>query len=263
MLTSQNLSDLKATLDEAFFKFSNRGFIEEDPVLIPHLFQKKQDIEIAGYIAATFAWGQRKTIINKSKEFLSLMDNSPLEFVLNFQDSDEKQFHGFKHRTFNGMDAISFLKFFRKCYSKFESLEDMAFSNNSEDVKSGIIQIRESFIEFASPMERTLKHVQNPLKGSACKRINMFFRWMVRKDNDGVDFGIWKNLGPSNLICPLDIHVSRASYELGMIKKVTSDWNTAIEITNVLLELDPKDPIKYDIALFSLGRKLRKEGSVA
>jgi uncharacterized protein (TIGR02757 family) len=256
-LTFQTSNELKEYLDEIRIQYSTTEFIRYDPISVPHEFQKKQDIEIAGFIAATFAWGQRKTIIKKSREFLSIMGADPHEFVLNHSADDLKAFQSFKHRTFNGQDALAFIRFFQGIYQNFDSMEDMLFPRGNKGVKNALEILNEKFRAYSNPLARTLKHVQDPNKGSACKRMNMFFRWMVRWDSDKIDFGLWKSVDPALLICPMDVHVAKAAWALGMISSPKSNWSTAEELTGLLRKMDPGDPVKYDIALFSLGQSLQ------
>lgn len=242
-------------LESKVEQYNQPGFISNDPICIPHQYRKNQDIEISGFMAAVFAWGQRKTIINKSNEFLALMDNSPHEFVLNHQDSDLKPFLTFKHRTFNSTDALYFIHFFRWYYQRYESLEK-AFTENMAKSVSMEIRLAQFFSLFFSLPDhptRTYKHIPTPARKSACKRINMFLRWMVRKDDKGVDFGIWKELQPADLVCPCDLHVDRVARKLGLIERRQTDWQTAMELTENLKAFDPADPVKYDFALFGLG----------
>lgn len=250
-----NKKELKSFLNEKVVQYNQPGFIPNDPVCIPHEFTKKQDIEIAGFLAAVFAWGQRKTIINKSHEFLQLMDNEPHQFVLNYSEDDLKPFLNFKHRTFNSTDALYFLHFFRWFYERHDSLEE-AFTNGLSENASMEVRLTHFFELFFSLPDhpiRTYKHIPNPSRKSACKRINMFLRWMVRQDDKGVDFGIWHTIKPNQLICPCDLHVDRVARKLGLINRKQTDWQTAIELTENLRKLDPSDPVKYDFALFGLG----------
>ncbi|MEQ9404443.1 MAG: TIGR02757 family protein [Cyclobacteriaceae bacterium] len=246
---------LRTFLDEKAAEYNNPSFIETDPICIPHLFGKKQDIEIAGLMAAIFAWGQRKTIINKSKEFLSLMDNDPHNFVLHHSEDDLKPFTNFKHRTFNPTDALYFIYFFRWFYQQHESLEE-AFvegENQTETVELNLIKFFDLFFSLPDFPRRTMKHVPTPQRKSACKRINMFLRWMVRRDTCGVDFGIWDKIRMDQLICPCDLHVDRVARKLGLITRRQTDWLTALELTSSLKKMDANDPVKYDFALFGLG----------
>jgi uncharacterized protein (TIGR02757 family) len=251
-----NAIDLKAFLDEKFEQYNHPGFIKNDPVCIPHLFTKKQDIEIIGLWAAVLAWGQRVTIINKCKELISLMENAPHDFMMHHKEKDLKRFLKFKHRTFNDTDTLYFIAFFKEYYSKHDSLEDAFLQNitsSSLNIESGLKGFHEIFFSLEDFPERTKKHISTPARNSACKRLNMFLRWMVRKDKSGVDFGIWKKIKPSQLVCPCDVHVDRVARKLGLIKRKQTDWHTAIELTENLKKLDPHDPVKYDFALFGLG----------
>lgn len=234
--------------------YNQPGFIEHDPVSIPHAFKKKQDIEIAGFLAAILAWGQRMTIINKSRELLELMDNSPHDFVRNHKLNDLRSFENFKHRTFNGTDCLYFIQFLKMHYQKHDSLESaFKISSLDSDVGNALIHFHQLFFSLDEFPVRTKKHIATPERNSACKRINMFLRWMVRKDSDGVDFGIWNTISPAQLVCPCDLHVERVARRLKLIKRKQLDWHTAIELTNALKRLDPHDPVKYDFALFGLG----------
>lgn len=245
---------MKAFLDLKEKEYNQPGFIENDPVSIPHLFTKKQDIEIAGFFAAMLAWGQRVTIINKCKSLLQMMDNAPHDFVINHQDEDLKPFLNFKHRTFNSTDTLYFIAFFKWYYSKYNSLENGFLPDeNSEDVGTGIAGFHDLFFSLEDFPERTRKHIASPRRKSACKRINMYLRWMVRNDGKGVDFGLWNKIKPSQLVCPCDIHVDRVARKLGLITRKQTDWETALELTHNLKAFDPNDPVKYDFALFGLG----------
>lgn len=246
---------LKNFLDLKVKQFNSPQFIERDPISIPHKFKLKQDIEFMGFIAATLAWGQRTTIINNCNKLIDLMDGEPYQFLIHHKENELKKFLGFVHRTFNDTDLLSFIDFFSNYYKNNESIEHLFSSKINKDHTStelGIINFYDNFFSHNYPA-RTKKHIANPLKGSACKRINMFLRWMVRKDEKGVDFGIWKNISMSQLVCPLDTHVHRVSLGLGLIKSKQANWNAAIELTEKLKEFDPLDPVKYDYALFSLG----------
>jgi len=251
---SQYQQDLKLFLDSKVDQFNRPEFIELDPISIPHQFKKKQDIEVAGLIAAVLAWGQRVTIINKTKDFLSRMDNSPHDFLLNHKPKDLKKFKNYKHRTFNETDALYFIEFLSQYYQNNESLET-AFDilPDDEHVGKGLENFHRLFFSLEDFPNRTKKHISTPERKSACKRINMYLRWMVRSDNKGVDFGIWSTISPSQLICPCDLHVERVARKLKLIKRKQMDWQTAVELTNNLRKLDLTDPVKYDFALFGLG----------
>jgi uncharacterized protein (TIGR02757 family) len=245
---------LKIFLDKKVAEYNTIEFIEADPISIPHLFSKKQDIEIAGLFAAVFAWGQRKTIINKSKALMDLMDNAPHDFVLHFSAKDLKRLQHFKHRTFNFTDLSYFLHFLQQHYKKHTSLEN-AFvpKTKSFDTKDALIHFHQYFFSLENLPARTKKHIASPLQNSTCKRINMYLRWMVRHDNNGVDFGLWKKIKPAQLYCPLDLHVDRVARKLGLIQRKQNDWQTVEELTANLKKLDADDPVKYDFALFGLG----------
>jgi uncharacterized protein (TIGR02757 family) len=241
-------------LNQKVEQYNTADFIKNDPISIPHLFSKKQDIEIAGFFAAILAWGQRGTIIAKSKELMNRMDNSPHEFVLNCTDTDLKNLLTFKHRTFNATDLLYFIDFFKAHYMQYESLEDAFLIGNksSENVKQNLIEFKKYTESGEFYPKRSGKHIATPAKNSACKRINMFLRWMVRQDEMGVDFGIWKNIKPSQLICPCDLHVERSIFHLGLMPPNKVNWNYAENLTEILKTLDKNDPAKYDFALFGM-----------
>lgn len=267
--------NLKAFLDAKVAQYNRPEFIANDPVSIPHIFSKKQDIEIMGFWAATLAWGQRVTIINKCKELITLMDGAPYDFIINHEEPDLKKLLHFKHRTFNDIDTLYFISFFRWHYEHFESLEDafvpsnkFVVPNDSEGsisttvlrqaqtsigAEAALNHFRSYFFSLPDFPHRTKKHVSSPSQKSTCKRLNMFLRWMVRKDDNGVDFGIWTKLKPADLICPCDLHVDRVARKLKLINRKQTDWQTALELTERLKEFDPFDPVKYDFALFGLG----------
>jgi uncharacterized protein (TIGR02757 family) len=248
--------DLINFLNSKVDLYNQPSFIKDDPICIPHLFTKKQDIEIAGLFAALFAWGNRITIINKSKELMSRMDNAPHEFILQHEAKDLKKIIGFKHRTFNDTDLLYFIEFLKKHYSSFPSLET-AFTNQLKKEDADVEQALNGFYSYFFSLEhvpvRTRKHIASPDKNSSCKRLNMFLRWMVRKDKKGVDFGIWETISPAQLICPIDVHVARVAKRLSLLERKLVDWQAARELTAYLRTLDPLDPVKYDFALFGLG----------
>jgi uncharacterized protein (TIGR02757 family) len=252
---SNNRIDLQSFLDEKYKQYNQPGFIANDPICIPHLFSKKQDIEIMGLWAAVLAWGQRVTIINKCKELIGLMDNTPYDFIMNHKENDLKRFLKFKHRTFNATDTLYFLEFFKHYYATHDSLEDAFLSGikKNTDIGSGLIGFHELFFSLEDFPHRTKKHISTPARNSACKRLNMYLRWMVRKDKQGVDFGLWKKIKPSQLICPCDVHVERVGRKLGLITRKQMDWQTAVELTENLKKFDASDPVKYDFALFGMG----------
>jgi uncharacterized protein (TIGR02757 family) len=250
------INNISSFLDTSYDQYNTPDFIPNDPVSIPHLFTRRQDIEIMGFFAAVFAWGQRVTIINKCRELIDRMDHAPYDFILNHNDKDLKRLLGFKHRTFNDTDLLYFVSFFQHWYRKHDSLED-AFASHIKprhgNTEEGLNGFRELFFNMADVPQRTFKHIASPQQNSACKRINMYLRWMVRKDDRGVDFGIWKKIKPSQLICPLDLHVQRVAIKLGLLEREQSDWKAAVELTENLKQFDKTDPVKYDFALFGLG----------
>jgi uncharacterized protein (TIGR02757 family) len=243
---------LRDYLDLHFARYNQPNFIKDDPISIPHQFHKKQDIEIAGFIAAVFSWGNRLTIINKSNEFLSLMDQSPHDFIRNHEESDLKRFLHFKHRTFQPIDALYFIEFLSHHYKQHDSLEN-AFHSNKQGMEQRLIKFNQRFFALEYAPSRTRKHVPTPERKSTCKRLNMFLRWMVRNDQKGVDFGIWNTISASELLCPIDVHVSNVARGLGLLNRTQNDWKAVIELTDSLRKLDPNDPVKYDFALFGLG----------
>ncbi|MBY0427245.1 MAG: TIGR02757 family protein [Cytophagales bacterium] len=255
-LLTSNFSSLKEFLDSRVEKYNRPDFIPNDPIQIPHLFTRIQDIEIMGLWSAVLAWGQRVTIINKCKELIQYMDNSPYEFVLHHSENDLKRFEKFVHRTFNPTNALYFIHFFHEYYQQHDSLE-VAFSKfikpTDKTIENGLAGFHYLFFDSPFAPPRTRKHIATPISGSACKRINMFLRWMVRNDSQGVDFGIWKNIRPDQLVCPCDVHVDRVARKLGLITRSQTDWKTAMELTDALRVLEPSDPVKYDFALFGLG----------
>jgi len=239
-------------LEEKLQQYNRPDFIPNDPISIPHRFSLQQDIEIAGFFAAIFAWGNRTTILKKCEDLLNRMDASPFAFIQKHQATDLKRFLSFKHRTFQPTDILYCIQFLQYHYQHHTSLE-AAFNFNKRDMESRLNAFHDYFFSMPDAPERTRKHIPSPQRGSTCKRLNMFLRWMVRKDQCGVDFGIWKKIKPSTLICPVDVHVARVARSLGLINRKQTDWRTAVELTKALANFDPADPVKYDLALFSLG----------
>lgn len=248
--------ELEIFLNEKVDLYNQPSFIKDDPVSIPHAFKKKQDIEIAGFFAAIFAWGNRTTIINKTKELLLLMDNEPHAFCTGHSDKELRSLLQFKHRTFNPTDLLYFIEFFKMHYANNASLET-AFTRwmkrKDETVENALAGFYNYFFSLPDIPERTRKHIASPQKNSSCKRLNMYLRWMVRCDGKGVDFGIWKNITPAQLICPVDVHVARVATSLQLIEKRPADWQTALALTACLRSFDKNDPVKYDFALFGMG----------
>jgi uncharacterized protein (TIGR02757 family) len=243
--------ELYLFLEEKHDFYNRHDFISFDPISIPHLFSKKEDIEIAGFFSAIIAWGQRTTIIKNANELMKRMDFAPHDFVLNHTKRDLLQFKNFKHRTFNGTDCIFFIQSLRNIYKKYGGLEKI-FSAPTGMVQVAIINFRKTFFSISHP-HRTEKHISNPQANSSAKRLNMFLRWMVRKDKRGVDFGIWNNIKMSELMCPLDVHSGNAARKLGLLTRKQNDWKAVEELTSRLREFDSTDPVKYDFALFGLG----------
>lgn len=246
-------TELKVFLDEKVLLYNNPTFIDTDPIQIPHLFTLKEDVEIAGFLAATIAWGNRKMIINNAKKMMSLMGNSPYDFVMSHNDSHLEPLENFVHRTFNGIDFTTFIKALRNIYANHKGLEAVFANNcNNVDTQNSIHNFKKVFFETPHSL-RTLKHISDPLNGSAAKRINMFLRWMVRRDNAGVDLGIWKTISPALLSCPLDVHSGNVARKLGILSRKQNDAKALLELDTELRLMDCKDPVKYDFALFGLG----------
>ena len=248
-----NKLELKEFLDEKVFQYNTLDFIDSDPIQIPHQFSVKEDIEIAAFLTATIAWGNRKMIINNSKRMMALMGDSPYDFVMSHSETQLEKLDGFVHRTFNSNDFITFIKALNHIYSNHNGLE-MAFAKNyqSLSMQPSISEFKKVFFEIEH-QSRTMKHVSDPMQGSAAKRINMFLRWMVRQDNKGVDFGIWKSFQPADLLCPLDLHSGNVARKLGLLERKNDDWQAVEELTSNLRNFDPIDPVKYDFALFGTG----------
>ena len=247
---------IKDFLNRKAEEYNQPDFIPDDPVSVPHLFTQKQDIEIAGFFAAIFAWGNRTTIIKKAKELIQLMDNSPHQFIRQHSHTDLQRLLAFKHRTFNTTDLLYFIEFLKFHYSRNDSLET-AFTKTIQPGEATTATALNFFYRYVFSLEdapaRTHKHIAAPEKQSTCKRLNMFLRWMVRHDDRGVDFGIWKSISPAQLICPIDLHVARVAKRFNLLQRKQTDWQAAVELTDYLRKLDPADPVKYDFALFGLG----------
>lgn len=246
-------SELKDFLDEKVLQYNTLDFIESDPVQIPHLFTQKEDIEIAGFLSATIAWGNRKMIIKNSHRMMELMGNAPYDFVMSHTETDLERLENFVHRTFNGQDFIGFIQSLQNIYKNHGGLEAV-FSKNQEahSMQKSISEFKKIFFEIPHAA-RTQKHISDPLNNSAAKRINMYLRWMCRQDNKGVDLGIWKSIPPALLSCPLDVHSGNVARKLGILSRKQNDGKALFELDSKLRELDPHDPVKYDFALFGLG----------
>ena len=250
-LTSSALTDF---LQHHFEKYNHPDFIETDPISIPHAYQLKEDREIAGLITALLAWGQRPVILRNAQRFLDLMDRDPLSFILAHTSTDRKRFSGFVHRTFNGEDAIYLLKALQQAYLHHGGLEGLLQKHITTPAEFGqsISGFRNDLLSFKAPA-RFSKHLADPLRNSSAKRLCMYFRWMVRKDKAGVDFGIWKSISPSVLHCPLDLHSGRVARHLGLLTRNQDDWKAVTELTTALRKFDKNDPSKYDFALYGAG----------
>ncbi|QYJ69514.1 TIGR02757 family protein [Flavobacterium litorale] len=246
-------NELKEFLDEKVILYNKPDFIESDPIQIPHLFTEKEDIEIAGFLAATIAWGNRKMIINNAHKMMNLMGNSPYDFIMNHKEHHLESLATFVHRTFNGTDFTTFVKALKNIYTKHNGLEAVfEKSLTSNSLQKSIHEFKKVFFEIEHA-QRTQKHVSDPLKGSAAKRINMFLRWMVRNDTTGVDLGIWKSIPPAALSCPLDVHSGNVARKLGILTRKQNDAKALAELDVQLRLMDANDPVKYDFALFGLG----------
>jgi len=249
----RQLEQIKYYLDEQYQKYCYSAFIDDDPIQIPHSFTDVGDVEISGLFAATFAWGVRKTIISKSKELMSRMDNDPYSFIVNHSSSDLNALKGFKHRTFSFDDACAFVEVLSQVYKQYATFDEFLLKNGALVPEKALRLIRTQFEMVLGVGHPSLRHVANIDAGSAAKRLNMYFRWMVRTSCEGVDFGLWKSMASSDLLIPLDLHVGNTARELGILTRKQNDFKAAVELTHFLRKLDPFDPIKYDFALFSLG----------
>lgn len=258
--------DLVAFLENRVSLFNQPAFIARDPISIPHRYSRKADREIAGFFAATFAWGNRTTIINKSLELMRRMDDAPLDFVLHHSAQDLRKLLGFTHRTFNDTDLLYFVHFLHLHFSgthpgmvngmnkaTLESAFCQWMDPGDTDTEKALAGFHRYFTALEDLPGRTRKHVATPDRGSTCKRLNMFLRWMVRDDQQGVDFGLWKQIRPAQLVCPVDLHVARVARRFGLLKRKQTDWQAALELTESLRQMDSVDPVKFDFALFGLG----------
>lgn len=247
-----NFEELKDYLDFKADQYNNPNFIESDPIQIPHRYKVKEDIEISGFLAATIAWGNRKMIINSATKMMDAMGNNPYDFVMNATNNQIDSIDNIVHRTFNSEDFRYFIKSLRNIYQNHGGLENVFAANNSINLQNRISAFKQIFFEIDHPL-RTTKHISDPLKGSSSKRINMFLRWVSRNDKKGVDFGIWKSISPSELSCPLDVHSGNVARTFGILNRKQNDQKALQELDEALRKFDPKDPVKYDFALFGLG----------
>ncbi len=248
-----NIDNLKDFLDSKVHQYNRFDFIEPDPISIPHKYNLKEDIEISGFLAATIAWGNRKMIVKNGNRMMELLGNSPYDFVMNHEEHHLEQLDGFVHRTFNSIDFIHFIKALKHIYSNHNGLENIFNTYATNDsLQPAIHELKKIFFEIPHPL-RTTKHVSDPIKKSACKKINMWLRWLVRNDSSGVDFGLWKNISPSILSCPLDVHSGNVARKLGLLTRKQNDAKAVVELDTSLRMLNANDPVKYDFALFGLG----------
>jgi len=246
--------ELYEILEEYYHIFNNREFIEDDPITVPHFFEKPEDIEISGFLTAVLSWGQRSVIIRNSFSLVRSMPGGPLNFILDAEKEDFERFRDFKHRTFNGKDCAFFLASLQNIYRNHNGLKQVFYTgfNITNSIPGALMYFRSVFFETAHEL-RSMKHIPNVDKGAAAKRMNMFLRWMVRKDDRGVDFGIWEEIPASALYVPLDVHSGRVARDLGLLKRKQNDWSAVEELTTNLRLFDADDPVKYDYALFGLG----------
>jgi uncharacterized protein (TIGR02757 family) len=245
--------ELKEFLDFKVEQYNKPEFIETDPVQIPHLFSRKEDIEISGFLTATISWGNRKSILKNANSLMDLLDHAPYDFVMQHTEADLERLENFVHRTFNGRDLKYFILAFQNIYQQHNGPEAIfsKYSNNNS-LQPAIHEFKKIFFELPHEV-RTEKHVSDPLKNSAAKRINMFLRWMVRNDRNNVDLGIWQSLSPKQLSCPLDVHSGNVARKLGLLQRKQNDAKALAELDSALRKMDPEDPVKYDFALFGLG----------
>lgn len=250
-----NIEGLRELLEEKAILYNQPDFIPSDPISIPHLFTRREDIEISGFLVATIAWGQRTTIVKNGFRLMNLMDSAPYDFIMNAGPADLKRIETFVHRTFNGVDTLFFIESLKSIYQNHGGLEQIflaGLGDDDKDVYQSIINFRKIFLE--SPhLLRSQKHIADPASGSTAKRINMYLRWMIRKDNNGVDFGLWNSISPALLCCPLDIHVGNVARKMGLLLRKQNDWKAVEELTANLRVFDKNDPVKYDFALFGMG----------
>ncbi|MEM6264946.1 MAG: TIGR02757 family protein [Bacteroidota bacterium] len=244
-------SELKDFLELKYSQYNTPDFIAEDPISIPHQFQRKEDIEIAGFFSALIAWGRRNMIIRNAQSLMERMDMAPYDFVMAAEEEDLNRLSGFVHRTFNEQDAYALVLSLRMAYQQEGGLE--ALLTKGPTVYEGLVNLRTVLSTHPVFPQRTHKHLANPAKGSSAKRLNMYLRWMVRSDKRGVDFGIWKGLAPSQLLCPLDVHTAKVARKLGLLTRKQNDWKAVVELTDNLKVFSPEDPVKYDFSLFGLG----------
>jgi uncharacterized protein (TIGR02757 family) len=241
-------------LEQLCDKYNRVDFIADDPISIPHRFSAREDIEISGFLAATIAWGNRKAIVKSALRMVDYMDGAPYDFTMNASDAELNKVLGYVHRTFNGGDFRSFILSLRHIYQTHSTIGDFFEQQylHSGDIRTAISAFRtEFFVPVHLP--RCEKHLSSIDRGAACKRTNMFLRWMVRHDDRGVDFGLWDGIPMSALYLPLDIHSGNVARSLGLLTRRQSDWKAVEEVTANLRAIDPIDPVRFDFALFGAG----------
>lgn len=250
----EQVGDVKEILEELYERFNSKSFIENDPISIPHQFSKKEDVEIAAFLSATLAWGQRSQIILKANQLMGLMDFEPYSFVSSASDKEINRLSNFVYRTFQPVDATFFVKALKDIYLNHGGLEKVFTINYKAhgDIYYGLIKLHQLFLGIPHE-KRSLKHIANVGRNSSAKRLNMFLRWMIRKDKRGVDFGLWESIPPSGLYLPLDVHTGRTARLLGLLNRKQNDWKSVVEVTKALANIDPEDPVKYDFSLFGAG----------
>jgi len=267
MIHANNLQEIKFLLDNRVSQYNQADFIHSDPIQIPHRYTRKEDIEIAAFLTATISWGQRKSIINNANHLMDLMDNSPYDFIMEtpvYSDGsriskavvnpDYDRIANFVHRTFNGNDCLYFFESIRNIYLHHQGIEGV-FSTGymAEGSAYGALKHFRNIFLSIPHANRIRKHISDVTANSSAKRLNMFLRWMVRSDENDVDFGLWKKIPASALMLPLDIHSGEVARSLGLLERKQNDWKAVEEITSVLRSFDPTDPVKYDFALFGIG----------
>lgn len=241
---------IQRLLDEKYTLYATPDFIPDDPISIPHRYSRLQDVEIAAFWVSILSWGQRKTIINKGNELFSLMDDAPYDFIVHHSEQDRKRFLDFKHRTFQATDTLYFLEFLQQHYREHDSLESLFLDDEGG---LSLASFHDRFFGLACAPQRTRKHVATPVRGSTCKRVCMFLRWMVRGRSEGIDLGLWNSIQPQDLYIPLDVHVYNSARHLGLLQRKQRDWKAVVELTENLRKYDATDPIRYDYALFGMG----------
>ncbi len=250
---------LRLWAEEQRRRFHLPSFVERDPIQVPRSFQRLQDVEIAAFFTSLMAWGRRDLIIRSAKRLMERMDNAPFDFVRGYGAADWRQIEGFVHRTLQASDVLYMLRWLRLYYEQQESLQtafSRHLSTSDTDITQALVGFRKEFFSLPEAPKRTEKHLSSPEKGgSACKRLCMFLRWLVRVDTaeEGVDLGLWREISPRQLIMPLDVHVLRVANRLGLCGNLKPNWQSAQTLTARLREWSAADPLKYDFAFFGAG----------